>query len=254
MDLQLADRVYVVTGGSRGLGRAVAERLVAEGAHVVLNGRDEERTTAAARQIGTSEQVLGVAGDLTDPGTETRLVAAGVARWGRLDGALLSTGGPPPGNASLAKDAEWRAAFEQTFIGPLRTARAVASLVGADGGSIAFVLSTSVRSPIEGLALSNGIRPGLAMAAKSLADELGTRNVRVNSLLPGRIDTDRTRELDAVTGDPVGARRDAEARVPLRRYGTPEEFAAVAAFVLSPLAAYVNGTVLPVDGGALRTL
>ena len=140
------------------------------------------------------------------------------------------------------------------MVGPLRVARSVASLLGADGGSIAFVLSTSVRQPIEGLALSNGLRPGLAMAAKTLADELGLRGVRVNGLLPGRIDTDRAREIDAPSGRPATARRESEAQIPLRRYGTPAEFARVAAFVLSPAASYLSGTMITVDGGATRAL
>ena len=116
------------------------------------------------------------------------------------------------------------------------------------------MLSSSVRSPIPGLAVSNGLRPGLAMVAKSMADELGARNVRVNGLLPGRIDTDRLRELDERTGRPGPARRDSEARIPLGRYGRPEEFGRVAAFVLSPAASYLSGAMVPVDGGAIRAL
>jgi 3-oxoacyl-[acyl-carrier protein] reductase len=111
-----------------------------------------------------------------------------------------------------------------------------------------------VRSPIAGLAISNGLRPGLAMVAKTLADELGPRGIRVNGLLPGRVATERLEELDAATGDAERARREAAERIPLRRQGEPEEFGRAAAFLLSPAASFVSGAMLPVDGGATRAL
>jgi 3-oxoacyl-[acyl-carrier protein] reductase len=123
----------------------------------------------------------------------------------------------------------------------------------ADGGSIAYVLSSSVRSPIPGLAISNALRPGLAGLAKTLADELGPRGIRVNGLLPGRVATDRTQHLDGLTGDADATRRASEAQIPLRRYGTPQEFGRIAAFVLSPAASYLTGAMVPVDGGLIRT-
>lgn len=252
MDLGLQDRVYVVTGASKGLGRAGAQALAAEGARVVLCSRDEAALTALAEPMG--DRALVVPGNIGDKGTEERLVAAAMGRWGRLDGALISVGGPPPGSVSLVDDDAWRAGFETVFVGALRVARAVASTLGDDGGSIALVLSSSVKQPIDGLAVSNGLRPGLAMAAKAMADELGARGVRVNGLMPGRIDTDRVRELDAAGGKPVTSRRAAEEKIPLRRYGQPEEFGRVAAFVLSPAASYVTGAMIPVDGGMIRGL
>jgi 3-oxoacyl-[acyl-carrier protein] reductase len=254
MDLGLQDRVYVVTGASRGLGLATAQALVGEGARVVLCSRDEKALTAAAEHLGGSDKAMAVVADLAEAGSESRLVAAAMGRWERLDGALISVGGPPPGSASLVGDDAWRAAFESVFLGALRVARAVVSTLSDQGGSLAFVLSTSVKQPIDGLAVSNGLRPGLAMAAKTMADELGPRNIRVNGLMPGRIDTDRVRELDQASGRPVSNRREAEARIPLRRYGEPAEFARVAAFLLSPAASYITGTMVPVDGGAIRSL
>jgi 3-oxoacyl-[acyl-carrier protein] reductase len=254
MDLGLSDRVYIVTGASRGLGRACAELLVAEGARLVLCSRDDEVLRATARSLGGPERALAVSGDLSEPGIETCLVAAAVARYGRLDGALVSVGGPEPGAVMELEDAAWRSAFESTFLGPLRLARTVGRLAGHEGVSIVMMLSTSVREPIPGLALSNGLRPGLAMAAKTLADELGGRSVRVNGVMPGRIDTDRTRELEAATGHPDETRRQFEAAIPLGRYGEPLELARPAVFLLSPAASYVTGTVLPVDGGMTRSL
>jgi 3-oxoacyl-[acyl-carrier protein] reductase len=123
-----------------------------------------------------------------------------------------------------------------------------------EGGSIAFVLSSSVRQPITGLAISNGLRPGLAMVAKTLADEVGPAGIRVNGLLPARIDTARVRERDSRTGDAEASRAAAVESIPLRRYGTPEEFGRVAAFLLSPAASYLTGAMVPVDGGAIRAL
>jgi 3-oxoacyl-[acyl-carrier protein] reductase len=253
MDLGLSNRVYVVTGGSRGLGRAGAEALVADGAQVVISGRDEATVTATQQSLGGSDHALGLAGDLADPEHTGRLIATAVARYGKCDGALISVGGPTPGTVLNTPEDAWRAAFETVFLGALRVARAVADSAES-GGSIAFVLSTSVRSPLSGLAISGGLRPGLAMTAKSLADELGPRGIRVNGLLPGRFDTERTKELDATGGRAVSTRREQEKAIPLGRYGEPAEFGKVAAFVLSPAASFINGAMIPIDGGALRAL
>jgi len=252
MDLGLRDHVYVVTGGSRGLGLATAQALVADGARAVLAARDPAGVAAAAAALGAGN-AAGLAADLADPGVPGRLVAAARDTFGRLDGALISVGGPPGGTVMGTSDDAWRAAFESVFLGAVRLARTLGSELG-EGGSIAFVLSTSVRSPIESLAISNGLRPGLAGVVKSLADELGPRGIRVNGLLPGRIATGRVRELDSRRGDPEEARAALSGGIPLRRYGQPEEFGRVAAFVLSPAASYVSGAMIPVEGGALRAI
>lgn len=250
MDLGLADRVYVITGGSRGLGFATAQALVADGARVVISSRDGAGIVAAAAGLGPGRAV-GAAVDNRDPDAPQRLVATARESFGRLDGALISVGGPPGGSVAQTSEQAWRDAFESVFLGAVRIAVAIGAELDA-GGSLAFVLSSSVRSPIADLAISNGLRPGLAGVAKTLADELGPRGIRVNGLLPGRIATGRVRELDARSGDPDAVRAELSQRIPLRRYGTPEEFGRVAAFVLSPAAAYITGTMIPVDGGALR--
>jgi 3-oxoacyl-[acyl-carrier protein] reductase len=247
VDLGLADRVFVVTGGTKGLGFASAEALVAEGARVVVSSRSSESVDAAVARLGANAR--GVVADNADPAGPARVVSHAIDTWGRLDGAIVSVGGPPATDALGATDEQWQAGFDSVFLGAVRTVRAVADRLD-DGGAIALVLSSSAKTPISGIAISNGLRPGLAMWAKQLADEIGPRGVRVVSLLPGRVLTDRTLQL---TPDPADRERIAAA-IPLRRYGEPEEFGRVAAFVVSPAAAYLTGCAIPVDGGAMRLL
>jgi len=247
VDLGLAGQVFLVTGGSRGLGRSCAQALVEEGAHVVVSARSQDDVDRAAAELGA----VGVAADLADPATPTRLVEAALSTYGRLDGALVSVGGPPAGAALSLSDEQWRSAFDSVFLGAVRLSRAVVDALPDTGGSLAFVLSSSVKAPIAGLAASNGLRPGLAMLAKTMADELGPRGIRVNGLMPGRVRTDRIRELD---GDDPAVEERIAATIPLRRYGDPAEFGRVAAFLLSPAASYVTGAMVPIDGGAVRAL
>lgn len=247
------DRVYIVTGASRGLGYATAAELVSDGARVVIASRSQAGIDAAAITLGAADSVIAISADLGDTDAADRLVAAALTSFGRLDGAVISVGGPPPGTAAEVDDDAWRSAFESVFLGPLRLAKAALAATESPV-SITIVLSTSVRSPIAGLAVSNGLRPGLAMAAKTLADEYGPRGSRVNVVLPGRIATDRMQQLDDATGDAKESRRRNSAGIPLGRYGQPEEFGRVAAFVASPAAAYMSGSVITVDGGATRSL
>jgi 3-oxoacyl-[acyl-carrier protein] reductase len=251
MDLGLTDRAYIVTGGARGLGRATADALVADGASVVISGRSAESLAAVQADLG--DAAVTVEADNAHAGTPGRLIAAAQESFGGLDGALISVGGPPTGTIASTSDEDWEKAFHSVFLGAVRVAREVAAAL-QPGGSIAFVLSSSVRAPIPGLAISNGLRPGLAMVAKTLADEQGPRGVRVNGLLPGRVGTERVAELDASTGDAEAAQARAIAQIPLGRYGEPEEFGRAAAFLLSPAASFVSGVMLPVDGGMLRAV
>ncbi|KRV49304.1 oxidoreductase [Wenjunlia vitaminophila] len=251
MDLGLYGRTYLITGATRGLGLATARTLLDEGAQVVITGRKDSSVAEAVAALDVPERVFGITADNADRGAAERLVTATKDRFGSFDGILISVGGPPAGPATAVEDDQWREAFEEVFLGAVRMARTAAAALEA-GGVIGFVLSASVHQPIPGLAISNGLRPGLAGVAKTLADELGPRGIRVVGLLPARIDTDRVRELDELSGDAEAARARFSALIPLGRYGTPEEFGRTAAFLLSPAASYLTGIMVPVDGGAAR--
>jgi 3-oxoacyl-[acyl-carrier protein] reductase len=271
VDLGLRERVYLVTGGSRGLGFAAAEALIADGAHVVISAPHVATASAAAARLeqraGTAGSAIWVVADNRDPVTPGRLIAAAKDRFGRLDGALISVGGTPPGTIATTTDEAWRSAFESVFLGAVRLARVLAADVGGHseegaandsitgtGRSLVFVLASSVRVPLAQLPISNGLFPGLAGVVKTLANEHGPAGIRINGLLPVRIATDRVREFDALSGDPDEVRARESESIPLRRYGEPEEFGRAAAFLLSPAASYITGAMIPVDGGAIRSI
>ncbi|MGI4894192.1 MAG: SDR family oxidoreductase [Janthinobacterium lividum] len=246
----MTDRVYIVSGASTGLGLSCARVLADEGALLVLSAVDEDDLAAVAPSIGDPTRLLLVPGDVSEPGTETRLVAAANARFGRIDGAVISCGTPPSSSVLEADDAAWREAFESSLLGPLRLARSVGKAATGEGASMVLLLSSTVRTPTADAGVANGLRPGLAMAAKALADELGPRGVRINNLLAGHVEADFPLELE----EPAELAPEMLARIPLRRPGLPDEFARAAVFLLSPAASYITGASLTVDGGTDRSL
>ena len=253
MDLHLRDKAFIVTGATSGLGQATALELAHNGALLVLNSRSQDALKATVRMLvdaGVAQSnLVTIEGSIGTPEVATRLTAAALEHFGRLDGALISVGGPTGGIDSTISDDQWLDAFSTVFLGMRRVARATADAM-TEAGSIALVLSSTVHTPVAGIATSNGLRPGLAMLVKQMSVEYGPRGIRVNSLLPGRFDTERVRFLDSQGGDPAGSRQRAETGIPLGRYGHPGEFGAFAAFILSDRASYLTGTSIDLDGGA----
>ena len=247
MELGLAGRTAIVCGASSGMGLAIAETLAGEGANVAMFARRREVLEREAERIGA----LAVQGDLTIPQHLERLVQATVGAFGGVDVLILNGGGPPAGTASsLTAEAVEEAVALLLTPHVTLVARCLPHLRESGRGRIVAIESSSVREPLANLALSNAVRPGVVGWLKTLARELGPDGITVNTIAPGRIDTDRLRSVYGDSGPPSA---DLE-NVPVRRLGTPAEIAAVAAFLASDRAGYVTGAVIPVDGGLTRGL
>ncbi len=260
MDIGLKDRVALVAAASQGLGYGVARALAADGARVSLCSRRPDAVRAAADRLAaeTGAPVLGIPCDVTDAAALTAWVAQTVAAWGRVDALLVNAGGPPAGLFVDLDDAQWQAAFELNILSAVRLIRAALPHM-QPGSAILTVTSAAAREPVARLALSNVMRAGVAGLVKTLADELAPRGIRVNNLLPGRLDTERVAQLDQNTADKLGISfAEARARkltaIPLRRLGTIDEFGAAGAFLLSPAAGFITGASLRVDGGMMRSV
>ena len=256
MDLGLRDKRFVIGGASKGLGRAIAMALAAEGARVLLVSRDAAALTTVADGLG--DRAAGfVAVDIADPGAVEAISAAVDAKLGGLDGMLINAGGPPGGEVLGLSDEQWLNAYQLLLGGPIRLLRALTPKIESDG-SILFITSSSVRQPIPNLDTSNVLRPGVAALAKVLARELGPR-IRVNSLAPGRFDTDRVRSLDEARAKGRGVsveqqKEETSKTIPLGRYGDPAEIGRVGAFLLSPAASYISGVSLQADGAMVTAI
>ncbi len=262
MDLELKDRVAIVGGASKGLGRACAEVLAEEGARVAMCSRTGADLERAAREIGekTGAELLTVAGDLDRPETIQNLVAATVDRFGRLDILVNNSGGPPLARAASAREEQWATAVERSQFFFARMSReALPHRTRHGAGRIINILASTVYQPIPNLALSGATRMGVVAWAKSLADEVGRDGILVNNVCPGSIlsermlsnVTARAKEL-GISVDEALAQRAAETAV--GRVGEPRELASLVAFLASARSSYITGTTILVDGGLVRSV
>lgn len=259
MELGLKNKVALVAGASRGLGFAVAQELARGGARVSIASRDEAAIQSAGERIGTAGgDVLATPLDVRSPDGIEQWVAATIGRFGGIDLLFTNSGGPPAGAALSFDDAAWKDAVDLLLFSALRLTRAAVPSMQARGkGAILMSTSSSVKEPISNLGLSTVLRASVSALAKTLALELAGSNIRVNQIIPGRIDTDRVRQLDQINATKQGitadqAKAKALATIPMGRYGAAEEFGRVAAFLLSDAASYMTGATVQVDGGLVR--
>ncbi len=250
MDLGLKGRGALVAAASKGLGRACAEALIAEGADVFIASRDAASIESTAKQIGAAGWF---AADVSKPGDPEALVDAALARLSGLDMLVVNAGGPPPGTFQSTPIELWEVAFNLTLMSAVRLVRAgLPHLKQSQQGRIVFITSISVRQPIPNLALSNALRGGVTGLAKTLARELAPDRITVNCLAPDAILTDRIRHLAAASGvDPEERIKQQAAAAPMARLGDPAEFGAACAFFCSKQAGYITGQTLGIDGGSL---
>ena len=255
MDLGIAGKRALVLGASRGLGRGIATALAAEGAKVVLAARNRERLAEVAAALkGQSEPV-----DLGDPASVERLAKA-VLAGGGVDILINNTGGPPTGPILQVEGDTWRSWYQAMAISLFElTRQLLAPMKDRRWGRIVTVVSSGVEQPIPNLGQSNAIRASIVGWAKSLANEVASHGITVNCVVPGRIHTERVDEIDAANAkgqrvDIATVAAQSRATIPLGRYGTPEEFAAVVAFLASAPAAYVTGSLVRVDGGLIKSV
>ena len=262
MDLGLKDKVALVAAASRGLGRAVAEELAAEGASLVLCSRSEEAINKTAKEIAqtTAANVLAVAADVSKADDVTKLTQFGIDRFGRIDVLVTNAGGPPAGQFENLSQEQWEAATRLTLFSAVELARQVLpGMKERRWGRILNITSIAVKQPVDNLILSNSLRAAVTGFARTLANEVAPFGVTVNNIMPGYTRTERVEELAQMMAEKEGftpgefiARWEKE--IPMRRLGEPREFAALAAFLVSERASYITGTSIPVDGGWIKAL
>ena len=262
MDLGIKGKTALVVAASKGMGKASALGLAAEGARVVMCARGEAALKDAAAEVKqkTGAEVLALAADASRAADISKVVAEANRAFGGVDILVANVGGPPPGPFEAMTDEQWKAAFEQVHLSTVRFIREVLPhMKQARWGRILAIQSSSVKQPVDGLVLSNGIRPGIAGLFKTLAGDLAPHGITVNLVLPGRIMTDRFREhqTDRAARSGVTLEKQMElssADIPMGRIGTPDEFAAMVVFLASARASYVTGTAVQVDGGLIRSV
>jgi 3-oxoacyl-[acyl-carrier protein] reductase len=261
MDLGLKGKVAMVAGASRGLGFAVAEALAREGATVSISSTSASSIEEAGKRLTSAgAQVLTAVVDVRNADQIAAWAKQTTDRFGGVDLLFANSGGPPAGAAMSFDDAAWQNAVDLLLFSTLRMIRAVVpSMKSRGGGAILVTTSSSVKEPIGNLGLSTVVRASVSALSKTLAIELAPDKIRVNQIIPGRIDTDRVRQLDEIAGRKQGvsseeARARSIATIPAGRYGEPAEYGRAAAFLLSDAASYITGATLQVDGGLIRSV
>lgn len=261
MDLGLKGKVAMVAGASRGLGFAVAEALAREGASVSMSSSNQTSIDDAARRLASyGHPVLGTVVDVRNGDQIAAWGQKTVERFGGIDLLFTNGGGPPSGAAISFDDAAWQNAVDLLLFSALRMVRAVVpSMKQRGGGAILMSTSASVKEPIPNLGLSTVLRASVSALSKTLALELAADRIRVNQIIPGRIDTDRVKQLDELAGKKQGitaeqAKAKSIGTIPMGRYGEAPEYGRVAAFILSDAAAYMTGSTVQVDGGLIRSV
>jgi 3-oxoacyl-[acyl-carrier protein] reductase len=262
MDLGLRGKVALIAAASRGLGRAIAEELGAEGASLVMCARGKEALTEASEAVRAASgvDVLSVPADVSRPDDVTRLVRSAIARFGRIDILVTNAGGPPSGNFESLGPEKWDEAVRLTLLSTVNLCReALPGMRQRKWGRIINVTSITVKQPVDGLMLSNSLRAGVTGFARTLANEVAADGITVNNILPGYTQTQRIESLAKAAAEREGISIDESlkkwtAEIPMRRLGEPREFAALAAFLASERASYITGTSIQVDGGWIRSL
>lgn len=261
MDLNLKAKVGLVVASSQGLGKAIAEELIKEGAYVMLTSRDKEKLQVVKEELEQYGigKVAYYPADITNAEEIKSLVQVTRETFGKIDILVNNAGGPPAGPFEQFSDEDWQKAFELNLLSYIRVIREVLPDLKQEGGRIVNLASSSIKIPIPGLILSNTFRTGIVGLTKTLAEELAPYNILVNTVAPGRIATDRVAFLDEVKAKKTGKTREevenqSKQSIPLGRYGRPEEFAKVVTFLLSDASSYVTGSSFLIDGGMIKSI
>ncbi|MCO5937190.1 SDR family oxidoreductase [Mucilaginibacter sp. RB4R14] len=257
MDLKLTNKVAIVLAASKGLGKAIAMALSAEGAKVIIGSRDEVALNKTAAEIreATGNEVVAIPVDVASAAQVTEFISKAADAFGRIDILLNNAGGPPFDKFENFDDAQWQQAFDLNLLSMARTSRIVLPHLQKTGsGRIINIISGSVKSVLGGSVLSTAMRMGVVGMAKLMADEFGPYNITVNNVAPGLILTDRIKHTLPKYADPEEAIKQKAKTIPLGRIGKPEELAALVTFLASEQAAYISGQTIQVDGGAGRNI
>jgi 3-oxoacyl-[acyl-carrier protein] reductase len=262
MDLGLSGKVALVAAASKGLGRAIAEELAAEGAAVALCARGKEALERARDEIQrtTNSEIIAIAGDVSRADDVDRITRATFERFGRIDVLVTNAGGPPSGKFESLTPEMWKQAVDLTLMSVINLTRGVIpGMKERKWGRVINVTSIAVKQPVDGLMLSNSLRSAVTGFARTLANEVAPLGITVNNILPGYTRTERVEQLSEATAKREGITAEAavgkwEAEIPMKRLGEPREFAALAAFLASERASYITGTSISVDGGWIKAL